>query len=243
MNEELGAEQAEQGAPPVSPQRRITNWMRDVMETILPALLIVLVVNVFLAQATRVEGQSMEPNIHDNQRLVVEKLSYRLHLPERGDIVVLKPPKSRSLPPDQRIVSWFCTVLPLDCDELLRELLNSLGERYPAPQIEAALDKYLESLKIPDPLIKRVIALPGETLEIKNGYVYINGQVLEEPYLGQLTFGNVSSRVISPGHVFVLGDNRSASNDSRSFGEVALSNIVGRAWFRYWPPDEIGVVH
>jgi signal peptidase I len=213
MNEELGAEQPEQGAPPVSAQRRITNWMRDVMETIVPALLIVLVVNVFLAQATRVEGQSMEPNIHDNQRLVVEKISYRLHLPERGDIVVLKPPNSRSLPLNQRIVSWLCTVLPLDC-----------------------------SIDMPDPLIKRVIALPGETLEIKNGYVYISGQVLEEPYLGQLTFGNVSSRVISPGHVFVLGDNRSASNDSRSFGEVALFNIVGRAWFRYWPPDEIGVV-
>lgn len=213
MNEELGAEQPEQGRRPVSAQRRITNWMRDVVETILPALLIVLVVNVFLAQATRVEGQSMEPNIHDNQRLVVEKISYRLHLPERGDIVVLKPPNSISLPLDQRIVSWFCTVLPLDC-----------------------------SIDMPDPLIKRVIGLPGETIEIKNGYVYINGQVLEEPYLQQLTFGNVSSRVISPGHVFVLGDNRSASNDSRSFGEVALSNIVGRAWFRYWPPDDIGVV-
>jgi signal peptidase I len=217
MNEELGAQQPEQEAPPVSVQRRITNWMRDVVETILPALLIVLVVNVFLAQATRVEGQSMEPNIHDNQRLVVEKISYRLHLPERGDIVVLKPPKSRSLPLEQRIVSWFCTVLPLE------DILEC-------------------SMDTPDPLIKRVIALPGETIEIKNGYVYINGQVLEEPYLQQLTFGNVSSRVISPGHVFVLGDNRSASNDSRSFGEVALSNVVGRAWFRYWPPDEIGVV-
>jgi signal peptidase I len=213
MNEEFGTEQPEQARRSVSAQRRITNWMRDVSETILPALLIVLVVNVFLAQATRVEGQSMEPNIHDNQRLVVEKISYRIHLPERGDIVVLKPPNSISLPLDQRIVSWFCTVLPLDC-----------------------------SIDMPDPLIKRVIGLPGETIEIKNGYVYVNGQVLEEPYLQQLTFGNVSSRVISPGHAFVLGDNRSASNDSRSFGEVALSNIVGRAWFRYWPPDEIGVV-
>jgi len=228
MNEELGAEQPEQGAPPVSAQRRITNWMRDVVETILPALFIVLVVNVFLAQATRVEGQSMEPNIHDNQRLVVEKISYRLHLPERGDIVVLKPQTSGPLRLNQRIISWICTVLPLDCskDSWICTVLGSDC-----------------SIKTPDPLIKRVIGLPGETIEIKNGHVYINGQVLEEPYLQQLTFGNVSSRVISPGHVFVLGDNRSASNDSRSFGEVVLSNIVGRAWFRYWPPDEIGVVH
>lgn len=213
MSEQLLTEQPEQEAPPVSAQRRILGWLRDVVETILPALLIVLVVNVFLAQATRVEGQSMEPNIHDDQRLVVEKISYRFHLPERGDIVVLKPPNWQPLRFDQRIVSWMCTVLPLDC-----------------------------SMNMPDPLIKRVIALPGEMIEIRDGYVYIDGQILEEPYLQQQTLGNLPLRIISDEHVFVLGDNRSASNDSRSFGEVALSNIVGRAWLRYWPPDEVGLV-
>jgi signal peptidase I len=83
MSEQLLTEQPEPGPPPVATQRKILSWLRDVVETILPALLIVLVVNVFLAQATRVEGQSMEPNIHDDQRLVVEKVSYRFHLPER----------------------------------------------------------------------------------------------------------------------------------------------------------------
>jgi signal peptidase I len=214
MSEELHVEQPEQEAPAGSARRKITNWFREVMETVLPALLIVLIVNIFLAQATRVEGQSMEPNIHDNQRLVVEKVSYRFHLPDRGDIVVLKPPNWKPLGLHQRIVSWFCTALPLEC-----------------------------SIDVPDPLIKRVIALPGETIEIKDGHVFINGQVLEEPYLQQLTFGNVPPRVLSPGHVFVLGDNRGASNDSRSFGEVALSNVVGRAWFRYWPLDDMGPVH
>jgi signal peptidase I len=213
MSEQLLTEQPEQEPPPVSAQRKILSWLRDVVETVLPALLIVLVVNVFLAQATRVEGQSMEPNIHDDQRLVVEKISYRFHLPERGDIVVLKPPTWKPLRLDQRIVSWLCTVFPMDC-----------------------------SMNLPDPLIKRVVALPGETIEIKDGYVYIDGQILEEPYLQQQTLGNVPLRVISEGHVFVLGDNRGASNDSRSFGEVALSNIVGRAWLRYWPPDDVGLV-
>jgi signal peptidase I len=186
----------------------------DVLETILPALLIVLVVNVFLAQATRVEGQSMEPNIHDNQRLVVEKVSYHFRLPERGEIVVLKPPNWRPLGLDKQILAWVCTVLPLDC-----------------------------RVDVPDPLIKRVVGLPGETIEIRNGHVYINGEELSEPYLEQSTFGNVSPRVVSPDHVFVLGDNRGASNDSRSFGEIALSNVVGRAWFRYWPPEEAGLIH
>jgi signal peptidase I len=213
MSEQLLTEQPEPGPPPVATQRKILSWLRDVVETILPALLIVLVVNVFLAQATRVEGQSMEPNIHDDQRLVVEKVSYRFHLPERGDIVVLKPPTWKPLRLDQRVVSWLCTVLPLDC-----------------------------SMNLPDPLIKRVVALPGETIEIKDGHVYIDGQILEEPYLQQQTLGSVPLRVITEEHVFVLGDNRGASNDSRSFGEVALSNIVGRAWLRYWPPDDVGLV-
>jgi len=211
VSDAFSPEQASQ--EPVSRPGRSVNWLREILETILPALLIVLVVNLFLAQATRVEGQSMEPNIHDNERLVVEKVSYHLHLPRRGDIVVLKPPTWHPLKLEQRLVAWFCTVFPIHCSQSL-----------------------------PDPLIKRVIALPGETIEIKDGYVYINGQVLEEPYLEQLTFGSVSPRVISPGHIFVLGDNRGASNDSRSFGEVALSNLIGRAWFRYWPLEDVGWV-
>jgi signal peptidase I len=213
MTNQFSMEQLPEEEPPAPGPSRLRRWLLDVLETILPALAIVLVVNVFLAQATRVEGQSMEPNIHDNQRLVVEKVSYRFKLPERGDIVVLKPPAWAPLDLEHRILSWICTVLPLDC-----------------------------TVDTPDPLIKRVIALPGETVEIRDGHVYINGKALEEPYLEELTFGNVSPRVISPDHVFVLGDNRGASNDSRSFGEVALSNIIGRAWFRYWPLEDLGPI-
>ncbi len=200
-------------AKPVPQRSAVARLLQEMLETVLPALLIVLVVNAFLAQATRVEGQSMEPNIHDSQRLVVEKVSYRWRIPARGEIVVLKPPSWRPMRLEQRLIAWVCTVFPLHC-----------------------------STNIPDPLIKRVIALPGETVEIRDGHVYINGQSLEEPYLEQLTYGNLSPQVVSPGYVFVLGDNRGASNDSRSFGEVALSNVIGRAWFRYWPIEDVGWV-
>lgn len=213
MTDEFYAEQAPPSVPPTPRSSRFRRWLLDVLETVLPALLIVVVVNLFLAQATRVEGQSMEPNIHHNQRLVVEKVSYHFRLPERGEIVVLKPPNWTPLRPEQRILGWLCTALPIEC-----------------------------TFDMPDPLIKRVIGLPGETIEIRDGYVYVDGVALEEPYVQQLTFGNVSPRVISPDHVFVLGDNRGASNDSRSFGEVALSNIIGRAWLRYWPFDDLGLV-
>ncbi len=161
----------------------------EVVETVLPALVIVLVINAFLAQATRVEGQSMEPNLHDNQRVIIEKISYRFHPPRRGDIVVLQLPNRHS-----------------------------------------------------DPLIKRVVGLPGETVEIRGGQVLINGQVLDEPYLDQYTYQGMPPRVVPDDEIFVLGDNRGYSNDSRAFGFVPYSDIIGRAWFRYWPPLEIGPV-
>jgi len=172
-----------------SPFRYLKGLVREALETVLPALIIVVVINMFLAQATRVEGQSMEPNLHDNQRLIIEKISYYVHPPRRGDIVVLRLPSRRS-----------------------------------------------------DPLIKRVIGLPGETVEISNGHVLINGQALDEPYLNQSTYQGMPPRVVPESDVFVLGDNRGFSNDSRSFGFVPFSDIVGRAWFRYWPPAGIGPI-
>jgi|MTBAKSStandDraft_1061840.scaffolds.fasta_scaffold21672_1 signal peptidase I len=164
-------------------------FIREVLETAVPAIMIALLINLFMAQATRVYGQSMEPNLHSDQRLIVEKLSYHMHPPRRGDVIVLK--------------------LHHDNSELL---------------------------------IKRVIGLPGEQVEIKAGRVYVNGVALEEPYLNQYTQGQMAPRVVPPLQVFVLGDNRGFSNDSRSFGMVDFSDIVGRAWFSYWPISQIGAV-
>jgi len=165
-------------------------FIREILETVIPAVMIALLINLFMAQATRVYGQSMEPNLRTDQRLIVEKLSYHLHPPRRGDVVVLK--------------------LHHDNSELL---------------------------------IKRIIALPGERVEIREGRVFINGQVLEEPYLDQLTAGQMAPKAVPPLHVFVLGDNRGFSNDSRSFGMVSFSDIVGRAFFSYWPLDRLGPVN
>jgi signal peptidase I len=178
-------------APRSGRHHGIWRAVREVLETILPAILIAVLINVFLGQATRVDGQSMEPSLHTNERLVVEKLSYRLHGPQRFDVVVIRVP--------------------------------SQGD---------------------DLLIKRVIGLPGETVEVRDGAVYINGEPLEEPLPAQTTTPGRSAKVtVPPLHVFVMGDNRSHSNDSRSFGPVPIENIVGRAWIAYWPLDAVGLVN
>lgn len=164
--------------------------IRALIETIVPALLIAVGINLFLAQATQVQGQSMEPNLHSEQRLVVEKVTYRFHGPRRGDIVVIDMPEAG-----------------------------------------------------PELLIKRVIALPGETLSSRGGKVYINDQALDEPYVTHPGGRDVAEQVVPPLHVFVMGDNRQFSNDSRNFGPVPIDNIVGRAWFSYWPLELWGPVH
>jgi signal peptidase I len=164
-------------------------WFRELIEAVLPALMIVLVINIFAAQATRVDGQSMEPTLHNSERVIIEKVSYRLHAPERGDIIVLRRPSGAV-----------------------------------------------------EPLIKRVIALPGETVAIHDGQVFVDGEPLDEPYLDQTTQGDMEALVVPEKNVFVMGDNRHASNDSRSFGPVPYGDIIGRAWVRYWPLNALSII-
>lgn len=163
--------------------------LRELVETVLPALLIALFINAFLAQATVVRGQSMEPTLHDNERVIVEKITYRLvGGPRRGDVVILR--------------------------------------------LDGA----------PDMLIKRVVALPGETIAVQGGQVLVDGVPLAESWAVRQGGPDYPPTLVPEGHVFVMGDNRGHSNDSRSFGPVPLKNILGHAVFIYWPPDEIGPV-
>jgi signal peptidase I len=85
-------------------------------------------------------------------------------------------------------------------------------------------------------LIKRIIALPGDTVEIKDGAVYINGSAIDEPYIKAAPSYTMAKEEIPAGEYFVLGDNRNNSNDSHSWGELPEQNIIGKAWLSIWPP-------
>ena len=87
--------------------------------------------------------------------------------------------------------------------------------------------------------VKRVIGVPGDIVEIHEGVVFLNGEALVEPYVTRTDQGNTKPQVVPPDSFFVLGDNRRASDDSRSWGVVPRDNIIGRAWVSYWPPEQL----
>lgn len=158
----------------------------------------------------------MEPQLREHDRVVVSRLAYRLHEPRRGDIVVFPSP-----------------LVPEEDQGFLEGLLDGLLETF--------------ALRQPDErdLIKRVVGLPGETVEAHDGSVHVDGRRLVEPYLpDDVATGDFGPEVVPEDHVFVMGDNRNNSLDSRSdsVGMVPRDRIIGRAEVRYWPLSDATLI-
>lgn len=163
------------------------SWVRDLAFSVVLAVILI----VFIYQPVKVEGTSMMPALTDQERIFINKFTYRFGIGsvERGDMVVF----------------WF----PLD-----------RSKSY----------------------IKRVVGMPGDTVEVDNGTVIVNGRTLQEPYVPEVYRDHQSySRItVPPDHYYVLGDHRSSSNDSRAWGFVRRDFIYGKAVFVYWPLEKIG---
>lgn len=197
--------------PGASPRRARRRRLAEDGAIVVLAIVIAILVRAFVAEAYWIPSGSMVPQLHINDRVVVSRLAYDLHDVHRGDIVVFRSPPGVEPPPK----------LPSNpVARALRDVGVALG---------FAQDHTV--------LIKRVIGLPGDRIMASHGRVYVDGELLVEPYLRpQVTTSSFGPVTVPPGDVWVMGDNRGDSLDSRVFGPVPESSIVGRAIWKVWPP-------
>ncbi len=173
--------------------------------------MIAVLIKTFLVQPFWIPSESMLPTIQVNDRVMVNKLAYDLGEPTRGSIVVFRDPREALV--DESIP-----------EAVIRSVLEAVGVR----------------TRGREDLIKRVVGLPGEEVEIKDNHVMINGVPLSEPYLPDVFMADEGPFEVGPDEVFVMGDNRNASFDSRRFGPVPYDDLVGEAFVTIWPLSHFG---
>ncbi|HZD66748.1 MAG TPA: signal peptidase I [Acidimicrobiales bacterium] len=190
---------------------------RTVVELGLLALGVVVVaglVRAFLVQPLFIASASMTPTLEVHDQVVVSKVAYDLHGIRRGDLIVFA-----GLPSGAPATGGSPPAGP---GRILRAVVGDGSGRVD--------------------LVKRVVGLPGDRVAARGGKVYLDGRPLAEPYLPldtpTSTFGPV---VVPPHHLWVLGDDRTDSDDSRVFGPLPRSTVVGQVVLRFWPPGRIGI--
>jgi signal peptidase I len=211
--------EADAGAPPVSESagdgRRLLR--RQFPLVVVGAVVIALLVKSFLLQAFYIPSTSMLPTLERGDRVLVEKVGRHFGGPARGDVVVFERDTAAGPPSD--------TGSPLS--ELTEAFKGLLGL----------------SADGTEDLIKRVIAVEDDVVEGRGTQVWVNGEPLEEDYVfdGDAAY-NFEPTTVEPGMIFVMGDNRDGSQDSRSFGPVPVDRVVGKAIFVIWPLNRAGPI-
>jgi signal peptidase I len=216
-----GPTPAEGPAAPEEPSEGVASFLRELPVLLVLALVLAIVIKTFLVQAFFIPSESMVPTLHVGDRVLVNRLAYRFGDIERGDVVVFSDPHPAP-GEDRGLVGGF-----------LHWLGEGVGLARPADE----------------DFIKRVIGLPGEVLEIREGVTYIDGTAIDEPYLtGPKDLRNYGPRTVPDGMLFVMGDNRTNSADSRfappaGLGYVPEDKVIGQAFVIVWPPGDWGALH
>lgn len=220
-----GADHGRPAAPTTPPapserEPRKHSLLRELPVLVVIAFAIALLIKTFLVQAFFIPSASMEPTLLIGDRVLVEKLSYRFGEPERGDIVVF-----------EKDLAQVVGVEPSRDRSLWEEVSDSVKGLFGFPTGSS------------QDFIKRVIAVEGDEVAGRDGKVYVNGDAIDEPYLQEgLTTGDFPPETVPAGMLFVMGDNRGNSDDSRNFGPVPEDTVVGRAFVLIWPPSDFGTL-
>lgn len=207
-----------------SKSKEILEWVY----CILIAVVIVLLIKSFIGVPTVVKQSSMYPTLKQNERLWLNRWGANFNkMPKRGDVITFEAPTTGQV--DENHIDYNNPVATYDYTP------KSIFSKFTYNVLEIGKVSY----------IKRVIGLPGDHVEIKDGSVYINGEKLQEDYLQDTvvteSVGGLFTDVVVPDKcVFVMGDNRPESKDSRSFGCIPVERIESKAVFRFWPLNKIG---
>jgi len=188
-------------------------FLRELPFLLLVAFLLALLIKTFVVQAFYIPSESMEPTLNVGDRVLVNKIVYHLHPPRRGDVIVFADPNPEVRPHRNPLSAFW------------HWLTEGLG-------VSTSPEK---------DFIKRVIGLPGDVLECKGGKVFINGKPLDEPYIKVKDDRPCGPYTIKPDTLFVMGDNRLNSRDSRyGLGAIPYDKVIGRAFVIIWPPSRVG---
>lgn len=213
---------------------KLSDRAKDILEwiyCILIAIVLAVLVRYFVGTPTIVKQPSMFPTLKEDQRLILNRLDRTMKkTPNRGDIITFEAPSESYIAPSEADLNNPVAVYDS------QDNMNWF-QKFSYNVLEIGKTSY----------IKRVIGLPGEHVKIEDGYVYINGQKLEEDYLqeGVITDslqGVFSDITVPEGYIFAMGDNRSKSTDCRRFGCIPIEKIEGKVVLRFWPFDVFGKV-
>ena len=197
---------------------------------IIIALVLAFLIRHFIGTPTIVQQPSMNPTLQQNQRLILNRLSRTIkETPKRGEIVTFEAPSTSHIFLDEADLNYPVAKYEKEPQGIFKKFTYYV--------LEINKTSY----------IKRVIGLPGERVKIENGKVYINGEELQEDYLDSSvkTYserGAFTDITVPEECVFVMGDNRPHSTDSRSFGCVPYEKLESKVWIRFWPLDLFGKV-
>lgn len=215
----------------------INDKVKDILEWILcivVAFVLALLIKYYIGTPTIVKQVSMVPTLQENQRLILNRwVRTTKQMPERGDIITFEAPSNVRENVEKEDIDFTYPVAKYENEP------TSWWGKFTYYVLELGKESY----------IKRVIGLPGEHVEIKNGKVYINGTELQEDYLPEGTVTEAVEEndyyldvVVPEGCIFAMGDNRSHSTDCRKFGCIPLEKIESKVWIRFWPLNLWGEV-